>query len=99
MSHDSSEPPLGRLLKPPPRPSLPSGEGGARENPRLARGPLFTVQRFTPRPRPASIKGHGNRGDMSIQCEYLSHMIPQSNRSDGTVVLSTFTNYDDACPG
>jgi hypothetical protein len=36
-------------------------------------------------------------GDRSIQCTYLPHVELQVNRSDKTVVLSNFTNYDDTC--
>jgi hypothetical protein len=36
--------------------------------------------------------------DMSIQCIYLPHMTSHANRCDMTAVLSTFTNYDNACP-
>jgi hypothetical protein len=47
---------------------------------------------------PASVKGCGNRGDVSIQCNYLPHVTPESNRSNRTTVMSTFNDYDDACP-
>ena len=46
-----------------------------------------------------SIKGKGNRGDMAIKCKLPPHVTLQSNRSDRTAVPSTFTDYDDACPG
>jgi hypothetical protein len=35
---------------------------------------------------------------MSIQCAYLPHAISQANSSNKTAILSTFTNYDGACP-
>jgi hypothetical protein len=60
---------------------------------------------FPPRPSPSRrarqprAKRHPKAtGGMSIQCAYLPHAISQANSSNKTAILSTFTNYDGACP-
>jgi hypothetical protein len=59
----------------------------------LARARLGRRKQPRARPQPKVV------GDMRIQCAYLPHATSQPNRSDKTVVLSSFTNYDGTRPG
>lgn len=59
----------------------------------LARACLGQGRQPRAKPQPKA------EADMSIQCAYLPHTTSQANMSDRTAVLSTFTNYNDVCPG